>query len=585
MKENKKNKVLFIVGGILLVVLIIGAAYAYFEMSSENYTTETIISGDADVLGTPVISTNITQLKLTLTPEAMHSDNGNKIYYATPDGTLSETQRKYVLATATLADGNASLNCTYKYTITGTSSNEITDNSDNDVKVAISSGGEEQVYTLRQILSGVEHTSNILGLSPGSTKNIEVKMYVENTYNSQNDLQDSVYTINIEPKTDEDAFKCKGQYNLVKKAKGEEIASFMATNYDKINSLWSSGLEGDGYRYIGESTKVCDYVDIGFRMAVSEDSTQCPTLYYVKTIPKDGGSSYYQYSTYCWSESDWAKYECDAYYAELSFSKDLSPNNYICFGTTDKNECLNTERDSNYITGKEKYLYRIVGVFPDSDGNYHLKLYNTNKLNKGVLYQENENDDIDWSDSGYKRDLNGEAFLNNTDYSYMQEDIWLNKIANWEYVSSKTTGWEQYYSSAMENIHELYLHEMNRSTNPYDFGSWNYSTSKIGLLYLSDYVLSIGDKAMNAKRFYEIQDFYKSSWLLGNAQNSESLNICFMARAFNDYNNLYFSSWDGGINTSSVSYYNQVNPTFYLTSDVKFASGTGTYNDPYIIEE
>ena len=50
---------------------------------------------------------------------------------------------------------------------------------------------------------------------------------------------------------------------------------------------------------------------------------------------------------------------------------DTNPNNFICFGTTDKSACT---------ANQDKYMYRVLGVFSDANGKNHVKLIKYKQL-------------------------------------------------------------------------------------------------------------------------------------------------------------------------------------------------------------
>ena len=72
----------------------------------------------------------------------------------------------------------------------------------------------------------------------------------------------------------------------------------------------------------------------------------------------------------------------------------------------------------------------------------------------------------------------------------MQTDLWLSKIIDQNFIAINTLTNESsgldYSDVAAQNI---YLHEMNRNTKTSTIGEWKTVTSKIGLMYVSDYAL------------------------------------------------------------------------------------------------
>jgi len=105
-----------------------------------------------------------------------------------------------------------------------------------------------------------------------------------------------------------------------------------------------------------------------------------------------------------------------------------NPDNYICFGTTKQSECM---------SNPDKYMYRIIGIFEDETGTQHLKLIKKEALDTAYAWH-NENTDISWQNSDLHNGINGNYFVSNSDYSYMQDSEWYNKIETWDYTATNT---------------------------------------------------------------------------------------------------------------------------------------------------
>jgi len=274
-----------------------------------------------------------------------------------------------------------------------------------------------------------------------------------------------------------------------------------------------------------------------------------------------------------------------------------NPNNHICFGTTVKSEC---------VGNTDLYMYRIIGIFEDSDGKEHLKLIKKEALNETYVWEEDYNTDIDWEESGLYKGINGSYFLMNTTYSYMQSTTWLNKIKTWDYIATNTktkenTGINYYYNS----VKTIYLHEMNRSTKfdetcYYDaskivdcsIGVWKKLVGKISLIYGNDYLLSLGNSVLEYKsssNHYLLSD----GWLhlSNNDSGAPSSDEWTMTRSGNNSGfggsgyQAYFIGNSGGYEKVNVAYANySVRPVFYLESSVKILGGNGDVDDPFIIK-
>ena len=214
MSELKNKKVLFVIGAIFLLILVIGGTFAYFQIVANNNATTSSISGEGELVGQATLSTNITELKLNLTAEIMHKDNVGKVYYATPTGKAVESSEvtddngRYTLATANVTESDVAFDCTYAYDISATTSKEITDGSDENLKVIINDGSFKKTYTLKHLLTGVTHTGKITNLEYGTDKKVTVEAYVENTSDKQNNLSGNEFTITISPKSGEEGFSC-----------------------------------------------------------------------------------------------------------------------------------------------------------------------------------------------------------------------------------------------------------------------------------------------------------------------------------------------------------------------------------------
>ena len=518
-ENKKKTMILTIVAVSCLLIVVFGATYAYFQVLATNNVTGTNTRGQTDTMPKGTLVTNITALKINLDADLMSEEKAGVTYYATESGvpvtSATEGSGKYVLATASLNKEGLTYDCGYSYIVTATSKKDITDGSDADVKIRITgSDGTSKTYTLAQLLAGEEiYTGNIKGLTYGENQKIYVEAYVENTNKAQDDLAGNEFTFTIA--LVENSFKCDLP-TPTQTAAEELIAS---------GELWSSGLEGDGYRYTGSG----------------------------------------------------------------AYNSETTPSNFICFGTIDKTECKNNE---------SKYMYRIIGVFEGSDGKQHLKLIKYKPLDS---MWHSSNNDVDWSDSDLYAGLNGSYFLTNTTYDYLQNSTWLNKIENWIWsaVNTKTldgSGGPNYYDSLSPS--QIYLHEMNRSSKTSTIGAWSTSTAKIGLMYVSDYALSLGDSALA---------------IIGGSSDNKAL----LLTGWMHYNytgitdgvyggewtmsrlgiyDLSFYAWhiykDGvvssrrvnGMLSSSVYATCWYRPVIYLTSDVRINGGSGEYSNPYILE-
>ncbi len=301
----------------------------------------------------------------------------------------------------------------------------------------------------------------------------------------------------------------------------------LAQNLIDSEWLWQSGLEGDGYRYTG------------------------------------GGA----------------------------VGTSTNPSNFICFGTTDKSTCT---------ANQDKYMYRVIGVFSDANGEKHVKLIKYKQL---VSAKWNDtNADVNWEDSTLYASLNGSSFLTNT--TYLPSSTWSNKIVNWTWsaVNTKTQEDEANNPDYLESSPKgIYLNEMHRTSTGTlctnynssvvncNGGAWTNPTGKIGLMYASDYALSLGSSALVLTTgTYDNMGLLKTGWMhQSNTDTTKSSYEWTLARS-GDYGG-DFTAWRvrefGHVNSAHVDAASGVRPVFYLTTDTKTSSGDGFLENPFIISE
>ena len=281
-------------------------------------------------------------------------------------------------------------------------------------------------------------------------------------------------------------------------------------------NLWQSGLEGDGYRYTGSGAV---------------------------------GTS-------------------------------TNPNNFICFGTTDKTACT---------ANQDKYMYRVLGVFSDSNGENHVKLIKYKQLISTTWNSTNA--DVNWEGSTLYTSLNGSGFLTNTTYDYLQNTTWSNKIENWTWsaVNTKTSDGSNgpnYFNVLTPS--QIYLHEMNRNTKTSTVGEWTNPVAKIGLMYASDYTLSLGSSALAITGgTSDNRATIKTGWM-HQSNNDTTKDEYEWTLSRDGASDSFFIAWDvrsdGDVFYGIVNNLRGVRPVFYLTSNQAFLSGEGSLDDPFMIQ-
>jgi len=105
--ENKKVIIGLVVGVIALILLTIGATYAYFTFNSNNEFGTQIIDADIEELGSGVTLTNLnSELSLDIKVTDMLQDKVGTTYYASGSATPAQIAKMSV-------DGAGTFSCSY----------------------------------------------------------------------------------------------------------------------------------------------------------------------------------------------------------------------------------------------------------------------------------------------------------------------------------------------------------------------------------------------------------------------------------------------------------------------------------------
>ena len=128
---------------------------------------------------------------------------------------------------------------------------------------------------------------------------------------------------------------------------------------------------------------------------------------------------------------------------------------------------------------------------------------------------------------------------------------------------------------------------MNRTGKSSTVGEWTNPVAKIGLMYASDYQMSLGSSAL-ALTGSSNSSTLKTGWMHPSNNDTTKSSYEWMLSRIGAYSgNFYawFVNSDGGVNGETVNYPHGARPVFYLTNDVKItADGTGSLENPFIIE-
>ena len=213
-----------------------------------------------------------------------------------------------------------------------------------------------------------------------------------------------------------------------------------------------------------------------------------------------------------------------------------NPNNYVCFGTDE-------------VSCPEDNLYRIIGVF-----NGQVKLIKSTSYGNYVWDAGNSNT---W-DASTKPDIY--TTLNTTYYNTLGSE-WQSKIAT---HSWKVGGMARDTSATAKDYYDT---EVGTGQSGYE------ETMKIGLMYVSDYGYGASEEYWTTE-LSNYEQTVDSNWMYsGVIEWTISRTSDTTSRAFSVYSAGYVYDY-------SVDKTNAVRPSFYLESDVTYASGSGSMTDP-----
>lgn len=203
----------------------------------------------------------------------------------------------------------------------------------------------------------------------------------------------------------------------------------------------------------------------------------------------------------------------------------------------------NGSNPNNYIKFNNE-LYRVIGIF---DGK--VKIIKSNSIANQAFASDGSNN---YSTSSLNTYLNGEYLTslgNNADL--IENSTW--------YVG----GLDDSYKTKVGT--EIIKNEIGKNKN-----NGVTVTKKVGLPYISDYIYA-GDTSI-----YDKTVANSNNWLY-------TSDMWFITRTSSNLVNSYYLKNNGTIDTTSVKTLKNIKPTFYLKGSVKYVSGSGTSNQPYIV--
>ena len=282
-----------------------------------------------------------------------------------------------------------------------------------------------------------------------------------------------------------------------------------------------------------------------------------------------------------------------------------SPNNYVCLDMEGQSTCA------------DKHLYRIIGsIYEENESTNRLKVIKATPLTDGttsVFSWDNKNI------AGAKAGKNIWATITSGNYSnsltngctlmqLLNSGSWWNGESGEYYnddnpnAPAVTVNFTNYKLSDKAKSYittsRYYLGGYNYNndfplTNEmygYERGTLRYNTDRplywegmVGLMYPSDYGYASGNTCiMNIKLNNYDGECKNKDWLWMNNSSNYSNGFEWLISSLGEV--VFTALSSGSVKTFYVKKGASVRPTFYLTSTTSIISGTGTMDDPYIID-
>ena len=246
MEENKNKKFLVstIIGVLSMVIVVVGATYAYFTVGVQNNFTETKVSSKFEKVGTVSLLPETTEMTLNLTIDDMLLKDDYVEYYGTKDGATT-IQSSEVIAKASVS-GEGIFNCTYQITMSATGENNMYDavqSMDYPIdNVILWVDGVEYDFATENLFPKTV-SGKINGLTEGISHDIVAQLKIINSRGTNQDVlkgTDIDITFNI------NNFSCKTV------EMGDNAKYIYATSPENISTELIDGL----YRYQGTYEEV-----------------------------------------------------------------------------------------------------------------------------------------------------------------------------------------------------------------------------------------------------------------------------------------------------------------------------------------
>ncbi len=264
--NNKRNKLLFVLGIIALLLVVIGATYAYFAVTTVNNFGTSTINAQAGNIGTVTLNGNSAQLNMSLTALDMVQGNSDITYYASSSGkTTTPTEEVIGTASVSPTSDTNTYHCTYTLSVTHSGTN--------DMYTVFSGATNKSAGQIILTINGVDYdfndgwpTSNQVSgsfyIKGTQTKNITAGFRIINKSNvNQNYLANTDISISISLVNN--SFSCTATEDYIRRMGTDETTGLPVVRigteefYDITNAINYTNLintNGNIYNYANDKS-------------------------------------------------------------------------------------------------------------------------------------------------------------------------------------------------------------------------------------------------------------------------------------------------------------------------------------------
>ena len=527
MKNKKQAIILSVIASIVLLVLIVGATYAYFQASGGTGTSANlrVTTYTTDVFNFEVGN----DISIYADATSFASGKGNaagstfaKAILTANNKTNTATEHYYLYLNIS--------NNTFLYTQNENTPElllTITDASDNAVTDITSLTYKKVTDGKGTSISGYDITNKSGLISLFNNKEITASPTKTDEWNI------TVTLVNYDKDQSNNMGKSFNAKLMIQKEKIKETVATVCSN--------------------GQTLSSC---------IIAMDGKDDTLYHHTSSLANGAGDNSYRYA-----------------------GASESVNNFVCFGST-TNPCPTDN------------LYRIIGVFGENNhgvtGKQLVKLIKYDYATSNLLGTDGDYKGRSAPNSTYykgslsKVDTYYWNYKNNTTInSGFGSNIWstslLNKInLNTNYLNNIGTTWSNLIEDATWKVSghstesvtpsEMYTAEITNATKTY--GPSN-GTSKIGLMYVSDYGFAASSSAWTTKMgVYNKSSIPSVNWMyIGHNE---------WTMAPNSSNSYYVFglNYSGDVYNSSGGSGNGSRPVLYLKASVLYVGGSGTKDSP-----